>query len=66
MKVEILIKEIRLKKKLSLNKLSELSGISKSNIAKIERGEIEPKISTAFAIAKALAVDINEIFKYKN
>lgn len=63
MKIEILIKEVRLKKNMTLDKLSKLSGISKGHLSKIERQEREPKLSTLIQIALALKVDIKELYK---
>ena len=61
MKVEILLKQIRLEKGMTLETLSQLSGISKGHLSKIERQEREPKISTLILLAKALKVDVNKI-----
>ena len=71
MKIEILIKEVRLKRNMTLDTLSRLSGISKGHLSKIEREEREPKLSTLIQIALALKVDIKELYKiipwhYKN
>ena len=61
MKVEILLKQIRLEKGMTLETLSQLSGISKGHLSKIERQEREPKISTLILLAKALKVDVNNL-----
>lgn len=66
MKVEILIKKIRLEKKMTLETLSKLSGISKGHLSKIERQERDPKLTTLIQIALALKVDIKELFKVIN
>lgn len=63
MKIEILIKEVRLKRNMTLDTLSRLSGISKGHLSKIEREEREPKLSTLIQIALALKVDIKELYK---
>lgn len=63
MKIEILVKEIRLKQNMTLETLAELSGISKGHLSKIERQERAPKLSTMIMIAKALNVDIEELYK---
>jgi transcriptional regulator with XRE-family HTH domain len=63
MKIEILVREIRLKQNMTLETLAELSGISKGHLSKIERQEREPKLSTMIMIAKALKVDIEELYK---
>lgn len=63
MKIEILVREIRLKQNMTLETLAELSGISKGHLSKIERQERAPKLSTMIMIAKALKVDIEELYK---
>lgn len=65
MRVEILLKEIRLKKNISLRELEKKSGISKSHLNAIERQEKEATISTLIRIAKALDVQIDELYKVK-
>ena len=60
MKIEILVREIRLKQNMTLENLAVLSGISKGHLSKIERQERAPKLSTMIMIAKALKVDIEE------
>ena len=63
MKIKILIKEARLAQNMSLATLSNLSGISKGHLSKIEREEREPRIGTLIQIAMALKVDIKELYK---
>lgn len=60
------IKEIRIKKKLSLRKLAELSEVSKSHIADIEKYKKMPSILVLCKLAAALEVDINDLFTYKS
>lgn len=66
MKIEILLKQIRLEKGMTLETLSQLSGISKGHLSKIERQEREPKISTLILLAKALKVDVNNLYRVEN
>lgn len=66
MKIEILLKQIRLEKGMTLETLSQLSGISKGHLSKLERQEREPKISTLILIAKALKVDVNNLYRVEN
>lgn len=63
MKIKILVRKIRLKQNMTLETLAELSGISKGHLSKIERQERDPKLSTMIMIAKALNVDIEELYK---
>ena len=59
------IKEIRINRGLTQKELSKLSGISESYIGDLERNEKEPTISILCRIAKALEVDIKELFNYE-
>ena len=65
MKVEILLRQVRLKKGMTLETLAQLSGISKGHLSKIERQERDPKISTLVLIAVALKVNVNDLYKIK-
>ena len=63
MKIEIIIRKVRLEKNMTLETLSRLSGISKGHLSKIERQERDPKLTTMIMIAKALKVDISDLYK---
>lgn len=67
MYMKLKIKEIRKRKKLTLNELSKLSGLSKSSINYYEREEIYPNILELEWLAIALDVAIIDLFdsKYK-
>lgn len=54
--------QIRYQMNMSLEQLSQLSGISKSHIGKVERGERTPTLPVAYAICKALKKSIYEVF----
>ena len=56
------IKNLRKEKAYSLNKLSELSGLSKGYLSKIENGINVPTITTMARIATALEVDVTYFF----
>ncbi len=60
------IKEIRIKKNMSLRKLAELSGVSKSYLSELENNLKCPSILILCRLADALEVDIKELFSYKN
>jgi DNA-binding XRE family transcriptional regulator len=47
---------------MSLDKLSKLSHISKAQISKIERGESEPTLITAYRISRVLNKSVYEVF----
>ena len=63
MKIEILVKKVRVEKHMTLETLAKLSGISNGHLSKIEREEREPRIGTLIQIAMALKVDIKELYK---
>ena len=49
-------------KKLSQAKLAESAGISRTHLNRIESGIVDPSLSVANSIAKALGKQISEIF----
>jgi len=63
MRIEILIREKRIEKNIKLEDLAKAAGITKGTLSKIERQEQEPKLTTMILIAKALRVDIKDLFK---
>lgn len=65
MKVEILLKQVRIQKNMSLRELEKKSGISKTHLNYIELQEKEPTISILLRIAKALDVQINDLYEVK-
>ena len=65
MHVEILLKQVRQKKNLTLNKLSEKSGISSTHINDIENNLKSPSLFVMIKLAKALDVEITELYKVK-
>lgn len=65
MEIKILLKEIREEKNITLRKLSEITGISKSHLSYIERGEKEPSLSIIIRIAIALNIDEKELYEVK-
>lgn len=65
MHVEILIKEVRQNKKVTLSKLSEKSGISSTHINDIENNIKGPSLFVMIRLAKALDVEITELYKVK-
>lgn len=57
----ILIRNLRKERGITLEGLSERTGISLSQIARYEKGERDPSLSDLEKIADALAIDINEV-----
>lgn len=55
------LKAIREKRNLNLSDVSELTGISKAMLSKIERGESVPTITTVWKIANGLKITLNSL-----
>lgn len=58
------VRELREAKDLSQEELANLADIPLSQIGRIERGEINPSISTANAIAKVFKMSLSELFLF--
>lgn len=57
------IRERRKRKGLTISNLSRVTGISKSNLSKIETGTISASLNSLSAVAGALSVRIQDLFK---
>ena len=57
---------IRKKQGLTQTELAELVGVGMNSIARYERGEVQPSVDVAVAIAKALHVDLVELLEGKD
>lgn len=55
------LKALREKEKLSLEKVSQLSGVSKTMIGQIERGESSPSLTTIWKIANGLKISFTSL-----
>lgn len=58
------LREIRLAKKKSQEYLGESAKLSKNQIGRIERGEVNVTISTIKRIAKSLSIHPKELFDF--
>ncbi len=58
------IKEIRKSRKLSQDELSEKIGIDPKHLSRIEVGRSFPSLDTLERIAKALGIDIKDLFEF--
>jgi transcriptional regulator with XRE-family HTH domain len=56
------LRKIRINRKMSQEDLANEADIPLSQIGRIERGEINTTISTVYSLAKAMKVDIKELF----
>jgi len=59
--MKILLKQIRQQKHLTLRRLETLSGVSNSEISRIENGEYQPTGLTLCCLARALQVTLCEL-----
>ena len=58
------IKELRLNKKLSIERLAYQSGISKGGLSEIERNIKEPRVLTILKLCSGLDITISEFFDF--
>lgn len=63
MHIQILLKQVRAEKNITLAKLSDKTGISTTHINDIENNLKEPSLSMMVRLAKGLDVNINELYK---
>ena len=63
MHVEILQKQIRLGQNMTLGKLADKSGISRTHINDIENNLKTPSLFVMIKLARALDVEITELYK---
>lgn len=61
----IKLKEVREKYNISIRDLARITGISKSHLNYIEKGERKPSLSTIIRIAVALNIDEKELYEVK-
>lgn len=59
------LKRVREQKKLSLDHLAKLSGVSKSMLGQIERCEVNPTVSTLWKISNGLKISFSEFIHYQ-
>ncbi len=64
--MRIKIQEIRKEKGMSLSELSRRSGVANSTLSYIELRVTDPKLSTLCKIAKALEVEMADLFSFKD
>lgn len=58
------LRQLRLSKNISMEKLAELSSFEYSQISRIELGQINTSLDTVFKLAKALDVNPKELFDF--
>ncbi|MET3981725.1 transcriptional regulator with XRE-family HTH domain [Mucilaginibacter sp. UYP25] len=55
------VRELRNNKKLSMEKLAELSGIDYRQLSYIELGQTDPSLSTLYALCSGLEMPLTEL-----
>ena len=60
------VRKLRQERKLSMRHFADLANVDYTQIARIETGKVNTTISTAYAIAQALDIPLNELFKIDN
>lgn len=60
------LRKLRKEKSLTQEKLAFKIGLEISQISRIERGLLNTSISTAYEIAKALDLDLKDLFEFKS
>jgi putative transcriptional regulator len=63
MQYESHVREYRLQNGLSQEALARQLGVSRQTVVNIERGNSEPKVLLALAMAAALGVAVHELFR---
>ena len=58
----VLVKQLRLEKGMSQERLAELCGLHRNYIGAIERAERTPSIVTADKLARALGTTVSSVF----
>lgn len=64
--VSVNIKRIREQKKLTLDAAAELTGVSRSMLAQIEKGDVNPTISVLWKIANGYKVSFTALVERQN
>lgn len=58
------LRSLRHKHKLTLEELSKISGVSRSDLSRIERGETDMRMTTAVLLAKSLKCSLDDLVKF--
>ncbi len=65
MSIEILLKQVRQEKNMTLSMLAKKSGVSRTHINDIENNLKSPSLFVMVRLAKALDVEVTELYKVK-
>ena len=59
------IREIRKNKNLTQSDIANNAGIATSQVGRIERGKLNPSISTLFVISLAMKIELKDLFEFE-
>ena len=65
MHIELLIKKKRLSQNITLSQLARKSGVSVSHLSDVENERKNPSLFVMIKVAKALDVEITDLYKVK-
>ena len=60
------VKQIRKERKMSQQKLSDISGLAVRTISKIERGKMNPSYEVLSALVSVLGISFDSLFTFTN
>ena len=60
------IRELRMARGLSTNKLSNMAGLSQSYVRKLEKGECKPTVESLELLCQALGITFEDFVAYKD
>ena len=59
------LREVRKKKAMTQEDVAHKAGIAVSQVGRIERGKLNPSISTIFVIALAMEIEPKDLFEFE-
>lgn len=63
--VALNLKQLRVQRGLTLERLAQTSGLTRSYLSKVERGISNPSIESALSISTALGISVEKLFGHK-
>jgi XRE family transcriptional regulator, fatty acid utilization regulator len=57
------LREVRVQNELSMAELGRLSGLSHSEVSRLEAGIREPRLATVLALARALDAEVTDLIR---
>lgn len=58
-----IVQKFRKQRELTLGQLAEISGVSKSMLSQIERGQANPTFAVLWSLTRALGIDFNDLIE---